>query len=250
MLINKFFTTTFLFLFFLSASLVQAAPPYKEVAVTSGGSVSGKVSFEGKAPKSKFKTINKDTEVCGTGEREYDVTVLGPDGGVADVVVYIEKIAEGKAWEMKEEPYLLEQEKCTFIPQSYVVRNGADLKVMNKDPVTHNIHSYEIAGRARITMFNSSQPAKSEFVKPVKIRRVGDHGLKLECDQHNFMHDWMFVADTPYFSVTLTDGKFEIKDIPAGKYKLAAWHPVLGTKKAEIEVDAGASITNAFIYKK
>ena len=49
------------------------------------------------------------------------------------------------------------------------------------------------------------------------------------------------------------DGKFSIKlDVPAGKYKLVAWHPALNHKKPieqDIEVKEGASATAQFEFK-
>ena len=221
---------------------------YEEVAVTDGVSITGKVTFEGDHPAAKTKTINKDIPTCGEGEREYNITTIGDDGSVLNAVVYIEKIAAGKAWDGKED-FELEQAGCAFLPKSYVVRRGADLHVQNKDDVFHNIHSYEIAGKARITMFNSGQPANSEFTKPLRMRRRGSHAIKLECDAHNFMHEWMFAADNPYYSVTGEDGAFEIGDVPPGKYKLSVWHPVLGTETTQIEVAAGAASTQAFLYQ-
>ncbi len=98
-------------------------------------------------------------------------------------------------------------------------------------------------------MFNSGQPAKSEFTKPIRLRRPNSHAIKLECDAHNFMHAWMFAADNPYYSVTGADGAFAIGDIPPGKYKLGVWHPVLGTQKIAIEVEAGGDASQTFLFK-
>ena len=220
---------------------------YKEITVGSSASISGKVVLKGDAPAAKSKTINKDVETCGDGERVYDKTIVGADGAVKAVVVYIDGIAEGKAGVGKV-TYELEQVLCAFLPKQYVVRKGAKLRVMNKDGVFHNIHTYEMAGKARITMFNSGQPANSEFTKLIRMRRPNSHAIKLECDAHNFMHSWLFAADNPYYAVTAEDGSFEISGIPPGTYKLSAWHPVLGTLDAEITVAADKAVTHTFSF--
>jgi hypothetical protein len=49
---------------------------------------------------------------------------------------------------------------------------------------------------------------------------------------------WVGVMDNPFFSVTKADGSFEIKDLPAGKYDIEAWHEKLGTQKFTVEVTA------------
>jgi protocatechuate 3,4-dioxygenase beta subunit len=38
------------------------------------------------------------------------------------------------------------------------------------------------------------------------------------------MFAWVTVVDNPYFAVTDKDGKFTIKNVPPGKYKIAALH--------------------------
>jgi hypothetical protein len=48
---------------------------------------------------------------------------------------------------------------------------------------------------------------------------------------------------------TSADGSFSIGDIPAGKYKLRAWHPTLGLQQQKIKVTAGGSITHDFTFK-
>ncbi|MDP7397064.1 MAG: carboxypeptidase regulatory-like domain-containing protein [Lentisphaeria bacterium] len=229
--------------------LVAAPPAYTAATVENGGSVSGKALFTGERPESKFKTITKDVETCGEGDREFDITTISDDNEMKDVVVYIAKIKEGKSWPEQDGPYVLEQEKCAFHPKDYVVRRGAELQVFNKDKVSHNIHTYEIVGRARITMFNSGQPAGSDFSKPLTLRRPNSHAIKLECDLHNFMHAWMFAADNPYYSVTTADGSFSIADIPPGKYKFVAWHPVLGEQKKFLEIAAGENTEHSFTFK-
>ncbi len=64
--------------------------------------------------------------------------------------------------------------------------------------------------------------------------------MKVECDAHDFMHAFVFVAKNPYYAVVGDDGSFNIGDIPPGKYKVNVWHGVLGiVKGGEFEVTAG-----------
>jgi hypothetical protein len=44
----------------------------------------------------------------------------------------------------------------------------------------------------------------------------------------------------PYYAITGGDGAFKIEGIPAGKYKLTAWHPYVGETTQEVTVGAGA----------
>jgi len=132
------------------------------------------------------------------------------------------------------------QKSCTFEPFIQVMTNNSDFVAKNSDPILHNIHTYEMMGRARKTITNFSQPKQDSVIKK-KVTLKRGSALKLECDAHFFMHGFIFVAKNPYYSIVDSNGKFSITDIPAGKYKIKAWHGTLGEKKANVEVMAGGS---------
>ncbi len=44
----------------------------------------------------------------------------------------------------------------------------------------------------------------------------------------------------PYYSISGKDGSFKIDNIPAGKYKVTAWHPYVGEVTKEVTVAGGA----------
>ncbi len=50
-------------------------------------------------------------------------------------------------------------------------------------------------------------------------------GIPVACNIHTWMKASIRVFSHPYFYVTAADGNFEIKDAPAGKYRLVIWHP-------------------------
>jgi hypothetical protein len=45
------------------------------------------------------------------------------------------------------------------------------------------------------------------------------------------MKAWVRVFDHPYFAITDGDGKFEIKNAPAGDFRLVIWHEGVGWVK-------------------
>ena len=132
--------------------------------------------------------------MCGTGTREIDY-VRVKDGALNDVVVYLDKIQVGKPFPPELDKAKVNQKGCKFMPFLQVMRNGSDLDAINADPVLHNIHTYELMGRAKKTVFNVSQPNPGTVTKVVKLKR-GD-AMKVECDAHDFMHGFVFVAKTP-----------------------------------------------------
>ncbi|MFQ5627357.1 MAG: hypothetical protein ACE5I1_01245, partial [bacterium] len=128
---------------------------YTVVPVENGASVQGMVTFSGTVPAPDKILITKDNHLCGTGNREIQWVDLAADGkGLQNVAVYIAKIGQGKEWQKPKDGYLLNQEGCRFIPDFFTVPKGENLRVLSSDPTLHNIHTYEMIGRARRTMFN------------------------------------------------------------------------------------------------
>ena len=73
------------------------APPvqaYDEMSVSDGGTITGKVVYNGRVPTRKI-VVTKDQEVCG-GIREEPEIRVGPDKGVQEVVVQLVNVAKGK----------------------------------------------------------------------------------------------------------------------------------------------------------
>lgn len=222
------------------------AAKYKEITVSGGGSITGKVSAGSVKAESKSYTISKDTDICGTGNR--DLPIVRVNGGaVLDAVVYLEKVKEGKAFPAALKKLTINQKKCEFLPYLSAMQNEGVLEAVNSDSTLHNIHTYELIKKARRTVLNVSQPeAGSVIEKKIKLRK--GTVMKVECDAHDFMHAYVFVAKNPYYAVVNDKGEFEIKDVPAGKYKINVWHGALGTKKGNVEVKGGAAASVNFSY--
>ncbi len=228
----------------LLAPLLAAA--YEVAAVGDGATVSGKVTFKGSPPPPKKLLITKNTEVCGTGHREI-LEVAVNDGALAGAVVVVDAIARGKAWATVQQKPLLDQKGCLFTPGMLVVPRGGDLDIQNSDPVLHNIHTYEIIGSARRTLFNFGQPNQGQRIsKPVQLRK--GEWVKVECDAHDFMHGWMYAAPLPYVAVTGPDGSFSIGEVPPGTYNVRALHPVLGAQEGAVTVSARGRAEITFTF--
>ncbi len=218
---------------------------YKVVDVANGGSITGKVNFTGKDKAPQIYKVLKDTDTCGTANREIDYVDV-KDGVLRNVVVYLEKVKSGKKFDPID--VKIDQKSCAFIPFMSIMTNGAIFEAKNSDPVLHNIHTYEIMGRAKKTVMNVSQPKQNSVTKKkVKLKRGA--GMKIECDAHDFMHGFVFVAKNPYYALVAEDGTYTISDIPAGKYKVKAWHGTLGEQKGKANVAAGGTETVDFTFK-
>jgi hypothetical protein len=117
----------------------------------------------------------------------------------------------------------------------------------SKEGVLHNPHGYEMnKGGQSTTLFNKPLPKKDQTVKEM-IKAIAfkkeDAFMKVECDQHNYMNVWFLPVENPYYAIVGDDGSFNIDGVPAGKYKIIAFHPSLGIVRQEVEVK-GKTTTN------
>jgi Polysaccharide lyase family 4, domain II len=244
---KKILTRSACLIALLGFASVADAAKYKEIEVTDGGTIVGQVSAGDEAPLTKSYTISKDPEICGEGTREVDF-VRVKDGMLQDAVVFLEKVKEGKAFAPENLSLTLTQKGCEFSPRLGVMANKGELTALNSDNTLHNIHTYEIIGKARRTVMNVSQPNQGDTVtKKIKLRK--GNGMKIECDAHDFMHSFVYIAKNPYFSVVDENGRFEIGDVPAGTYNITVWHGALGeVEGGEVTVAANGEVTFDLSY--
>ena len=221
----------------LLAATASPATAYEAVAVTDGGTIKGKVVFAGSQPGKKKVIPTKDKEACGSGVREVDQILLGPDKAVQEAVVYLKQIEKGKAWEKATKPAAIDNVKCDFKPHVQVIPAG-DLEIVNSDPVLHNTHGF----LGKLTVFNVALPNQGQRIaKPLKKPGM----VRVECDAHGWMLGWIYVADNPYYALSSKDGTFSLTNVPPGSYTLVAWQEYAGTVEVPVTVKSKevASVT-------
>lgn len=213
-------------------SLAWASDPahsYQEIEVSDGGSIQGKVVFNGKVP---MKTIipTKDAEVCGKKRKEPQILVA-EDKGVQQAVVYLKGVKQGKAWGKPTENPVLDQEGCRFRPKVQIIPRGP-IDILNSDPLLHNTHGYY----GRRTAFNLALPNKGQIITK-ELKKPGI--VKVDCDAHGWMLAHIYVADNPYYALSGEDGSFSITDMPPGDYTLVVWQLLTGETETPVTVEAG-----------
>lgn len=245
------------------SATMSMARGYEETSVSDGGSISGVVSFKGKQPDPIMEDLNKgknvefctqhpDTQEGGIRPRQ---KVVVNEGKLKNTVIFIEKIDKGKAW--PEGKINFDFKNCDISPKVNIVRRPPRgvreglVTITNRDPdILHNPHGYAVMGARRQTLFNKPLPSKGDIADVTRnLMRVrpgrGDHFF-LQCDQHNFMEADARVVWNPYYSISGDDGSFKIDQIPAGKYKVTAWHPYVGEMTQEVTVSAGGDAKQNF----
>jgi len=253
----------------LVGGLLIAAP----LVAQAGGTIKGKVTFTGKVPPpkefafSKFPNVafcQKNTNKSADGKTRLlkEVEVDGSKG-LKNAVVAVTSI-EDKAWMKgfeKEPAQKVMAELCEFIPYTGIAVSKGDFYVENNDSdpddpksaegVLHNPHSFDQLGAKSSTEFNIGLAKKgSNLQKSVKLKMAKKGSvLRLQCDQHEFMQGWYLPVTNPFYVKGADDGTFELKDVPAGKQKVVAWHPLAGKVEAEVDVKDGGTTEANFEIK-
>jgi len=215
----------------LLASASLAGAEYREIEVRDGGTVVGQVRVQGEVPVLPPLAVYKSHEVCGTHVAD-DRLIVGKSGALANVVVYLQGIAAGKAI-VRDQPVTLDNRKCVFAPHVVDASIGQTLEIHNDDPILHDAHAH-LGPR---TLFNRAIMHGKTVREPLR-----DAGLiHINCNvRHSWMHAWLFVADNPYHTVTDRDGRYRIDGVPPGDYTLTVWHELVGSRDLLVEVKPGA----------
>lgn len=115
---------------------------------------------------------------------------------------------------------VIDQPLCMFIPHALALREGQTLVVKNTAKIPHN---FKYTGNPVLGIAgNFTMPPGSEV--PLKGLKADRLPIKMECNIHPWMNGWIRVFDHPYYAITDEDGAFEIKNVPAGKWRLVVWH--------------------------
>jgi hypothetical protein len=196
-----------------------AQSTYQVVQVPNGGTISGTVKWSGPMPRGQEFPVTKDPQICDPESKktvDLDRLIVGPQGGVANTIVYLKDVSRGKAFDLPEQRRHLNQVHCRYVPHILLVPENAVLQMESSDATLHTIH---MEGAAT---FNLPFP----FTHQVTSRTMSMPGMvHLQCNGgHVWMSAEMMVAPHPYYAVTDESGQFELTDVPPGKYEIVAWH--------------------------
>ena len=220
------------------AALLVLAP---RASAQAWGTIKGQAIYKNnKAPEAKKLDVKgQDKKAClKNGPIIAEEYVINPkNNGVKWVVVWLAKDdGNGEAdfaadlpihpalAKPKAKSVSMDQPCCKFEPHVAVVRKGQDFIGKNSSTIQHNMN-----------IQSSKGPNVNQLLVPggqmvVKADKWKPHYLpaSVSCNIHPWMQAKIFCFDHPYFAVTDADGNFEIKDAPAGKYRLIVWQEGMG----------------------
>jgi plastocyanin len=214
----------------------------KKVDAATAAAITGKIVFEGAPPQNAAISMASDP-ACGAASVAPESIVVD-NGGLQNVFVYIkEPLGTQYAFDTPTEAVKLDQKGCRYTPHVVGLRTGQPLEIMNSDSTLHNVHGMPEANRE----FNRGQPLPG--VKDVATFTTPEVLIRFKCDVHPWMHAYVGVVDHPFFAVSGSGGKFDLKAIPPGTYTIEAVHEKLGRQTQTVTLGDKDAKEITFTFK-
>lgn len=219
----------------LAAAYSTAAFAYQAETVSNPGTIVGIVRFDGTPPQPEKIAITKDVNVCGKQPHYDQSLVVGKHNAIANAVVALTDIQKGKPFPATAQDYKFDQAGCEYTPHVLAFPAGAALDIVNSDGILHNVHDFPTNN----PQINMAQPG---FKKTIRIHIANPDIIRVECDAHNWMRGWWYVAANPYYAVTGADGQFVLTEVPPGTYTVRVWQEKLGSQERKVTVAPGQTV--------
>jgi hypothetical protein len=209
----------------------------------SGGSISGKATYEGTPARQKPIDMSKEPSCASQHPTPIttETVVVGPGNALQNVIVYISAGAPDES-SPPAQAVSITQKGCQYLPHLVPMVVNQELKVVNDDQTSHNIHPL-----AKINHeWNKSQPPgtppfSEKFDKPEFIA--------VKCNVHPWMHSTFAVLKNSHYAVSGGDGGFTLPNLPPGKYTVTAWHESYGEQTQDVTISGNETKTINFVFK-
>jgi hypothetical protein len=142
-------------------SLGPAFGEYEVIDVRRGGTIKGVATWKGEIPKVPPLKVFADMDFCGDTSESPVLQVDPKTRGVRFVLVYLEKIEQGKAPEHKYWLHMGKDDRepnsrlCQFEEHVFPFIRTHDIAVVNFDNILHNPHFFN---EKHASLFNIAMP--------------------------------------------------------------------------------------------
>ena len=197
------------------------------------GAIKGQIKLSA-TPEAKKVDVTTDKDHClSKGPLVYEDLVVNPKTkGVKYVIVWLRPDTENRKdlfpkdkinpalAKAAPKTHVIDQPCCQFVPRVVAAREGDSLEVKNSAPVPHNTN---VSADDPALTFNVTLPSGKSH-KPEAALKAQNTPIPFKCDIHPWMQGRLFVFDHPYYALTDKDGNFELKNVPAGKWRIVYRH--------------------------
>jgi hypothetical protein len=223
------------------ATTEQSTIPPKLVSDDQAGTLSGRVIYDGEAPKPQKLLVVKDVAVCGKQTHFDESLMVGRQNGIQNAVVYLSGTVDGQPQAPPGTQFILDQQGCRYQPHVLLLPVDTTLQILNSDNILHNIHTFSTINPP----VNLAQPG---FKKKLEMAFRAPEKISVKCDVHGWMSAWIVVVEHSYYALTDADGRFTLSHIPPGTYTVTCWQERLGEQTAQVTITAGETAARDFHY--
>ena len=111
---------------------------------------------------------------------------------------------------------------------------GTAVRWPNEDDIFHNVFSTSEGNEFDLGYYKKERVPEMVFAKVGKV--------DVFCAIHTKMHCIILVLPNPFFAAADEKGRFVIRGLPAGTYRLKGWHERLPAKVVEVTVPADGEV--------
>jgi plastocyanin len=161
----------------------------------------------------------------------------GAASELSNVVVFLDDIP--RQADLPPMRATITQKDEAFVPRVVAITRGSTIVFPNFDPFFHNVFSL-----SRTASFDLGRFPRGDQ----RTRTFTQAGLvKVYCHIHSHMNASIMVFDHQYFAVPSATGEFAIDDVPAGTYRVSAWHERIGASVQSVRLEGGQPATLEFV---
>jgi plastocyanin len=219
-------------------ALCRLLPALLLVAVGSplgAGTITGAVHARGAADEPAAGGVDSGAYAS----RRYKFLERVDYEGMRDFIVHIDRVAAPAS---ADDPpvAVITQRDGTFVPHVLPIVAGTVVEWPNADDIYHNVFSM-----SEICSFDLGLYKRGEKAKRILFPAPGR--VDVFCSIHTRMSCIVLVLPNPWFARTDEHNRYEIRDVPAGTYRLRAWHERLPAQVKEVVVPATGTVPVDFV---
>ena len=163
------------------------------------------------------------------------MTRRGQNPVVNETLVWLEPA--GRTWKKPPAAFTMTTRSKTFLPHVVAVPAGSTISFPNEDPIAHNLFSLTPGNTFDLGLYRRGSGKSHKFDTPGTVN--------VYCNVHPNMSAVVHVMSTPFYGFADANGNYSF-DVPAGKYRVAAWNEQGGTSApSDLEVKADGTVAGA-----
>lgn len=204
--------------------------------------VSGTITYEFDPPPLKL------IQIPGGGQVIDERLIVNPaNRGIQNAIVRI-MVEDKSPAPVVETPPTINMKGFCFSPHVVLVAPSSDVVFLNPDRVLHNIHGlpYDVVNKETNRMIHQQRASWSYGAMNLAAPEI----IEITDDIYSWMRCFIVVHDPRYAAISDANGKFEIKDIPAGRYKVNVYQESCGMLNFDLDARPGKTEQLDIIMRK